>query len=179
MTTPPSSAVGVGQEGLDTPPHSPTLGKEAPPPLGEFIVSHFLFPRETRSPRASLPISPTPRRGLVYQGQDLTRSSLLNRLTHSTELASPSPSPTRPSSSSRASRRATLPPEAPRPLLIASSSRRSCSRARSRWTTRTRTSRGRSSASSSISRRSTRWSESCLRSWGASFFFPSPFGTRG
>ncbi|KAL8284236.1 hypothetical protein RQP46_004985 [Phenoliferia psychrophenolica] len=47
----PSGNVGVGQEGLDTPPHSPVLGKEAPPPLGEFIA-YALY-------RTRLPISIT------------------------------------------------------------------------------------------------------------------------
>ena len=52
VNTPPS-AIGVGQDGLQTPPQSPTQGKEAPPPLGEFIVSHFPPSPGTRSPRAS------------------------------------------------------------------------------------------------------------------------------
>ncbi|KAK4700246.1 hypothetical protein P7C70_g6004, partial [Phenoliferia sp. Uapishka_3] len=47
----PVGNVGIGQEGLDTPPHSPVLGKEAPPPLGEFIA-YALY-------RTRLPISIT------------------------------------------------------------------------------------------------------------------------
>ncbi|KAI5479231.1 alternative cyclin Pcl12 [Pseudohyphozyma bogoriensis] len=47
----PAMSIGVGRPGIDTPPLSPTLGKEQPPPLGEFIA-YALY-------RTRLPVSIT------------------------------------------------------------------------------------------------------------------------